>query len=233
MTDWGDVNRRWDDRRTVALAASIPEWGDAELLADLEEAVVSTTRAVLAAEAVLAVAADLAIAGLVASVAAEYTLPWAAEVARERRPPPPVRLFVDALDQTSAAELLSAFASRGVASLEGERRGVEFDGRRAVWRLLESVEPVGGLVIGSSEEAVGDIEAMREHRVQVAAIVPNADPELLARSEVRDPVREALDFEVVQDRQERGGVRRDVTPYPFIVQLLVRGWLDEERRILA
>jgi hypothetical protein len=220
----------WGDRRTVALAATVPPSSDGELVAELEEAVVSTTRAVLAAGGALALAADATLGGLVAAVAAEYALPRAAEVSPEHRPPPRLRLFGPSREGDAHDELLTSFAARGVASLEGERGAQDRETHdRSIRRLLETVEPVGALVAGPPDAAEQDIRSFRDRVVRIAAIVPGADPELLERLGVRDPVREALRWEVDEERPHGEPIRPDVTPYPFVLQLLVAEWLDEER----
>ncbi len=213
--------RPWHEplRRTLAVSARIPSWLEAEVLTDLEEALVSTARAVLAAGGTLALAADPDVASLAASVAAEYAPPPAAETHPERRWQPRLLLFGAFTPDEREDAILAAFARRGVVSLEPG----------SIDRLLELVDTVGALVVGPVEEAFADLEAFRGRTRRLAAIIPDAEPGRLDRAEVWDLVSEARRGEDERRHEEP----ELVTPYPFAVQLLVAEWLEEDSDILA
>jgi hypothetical protein len=226
----------WRRQFAVVLATSLPtdESQDLTSVLMLESAAVSAARAVMALGGTVVAPADAATASMLSWVAAEYAVPPRAEV--ERRPDPPVVLHL-AGERPRSLELLER---RGTIALRPADFGP--DGRNRLGRppvtsaLLEDSRPLGAIVVSPwAEPILRELEQIRSRDLDVVIVVPRRERAVLAERGFPNRIREVLEEARRldgdrEDREDPERRERPVTPFPFVMQTLVRRWRERQPR---
>jgi hypothetical protein len=226
--------------RVICLwAGSVGHEEPAEYQFEIEEAVISLARAVLASGGRLALLADDAVSPLVAQVGGEYAEPIRLETSHApERGPSPVALIVHVNLAKPTADVLSLLARSGAVDLlvpdpEGRRLAPWEPGFplpdehvRDLWHgLVKFAEPIA--VVAVAEPAIW----MAERDLAMGTGVPGFLVETAtsaqlwaggAYGEVIDVVRRYATPEPGHEEDSHVGARPwTSTPYPFVMQCLV------------
>ncbi len=232
------------------LSASVPTrerpqfYGGADAHRQIEDAVISLSRAVFVEGGTLVFGGHPAISPLVAMVAGEYLAPLGAEAdgRRERPPAVPIEIYQSRAfegflpDETLMMFRLGYANLHWIDAVDGERFDPEAprdeppcpgsmeEMRR---RMIGEMQPVAMVAIGGMQGIFDELRIFRELRqdapVYALATTGGAAARLVER---REPGVRAIDTEVMNPLKEHGELRsregdRPVIPYPLIVQVLV------------
>jgi hypothetical protein len=219
----------WSARAPVMLVAGFPEAGaSAAQLLEIEEAVLSFSRAAFAAGRRISLPGDHFIAPLVSQVAAEYVLPLGSESVDEG--PRPVEMILAEGRDEQLDEMLAGWRHvRGVSL--GRARGTHGGRHRLTSEAIEFSAPQVALAVGGAPGMADDLDLLRLHEVRLAPIVPTLAGSLregwerLGEDVTGRILAEAGWEEAVG---ERTAARR--TPYPYLMQQLIAEWDRPERR---
>jgi hypothetical protein len=236
--------------RRLFLSASVPSperpqfYGGADAHRQIEDAVISLSRAVFAEGGTLVFGGHPAISPLVAMVAGEYLAPLGAEAAgRRERPAAPIEIYQSRAfegflpDETLMMFRLGYANLHWIDAVDGERfdpkaprdqppcpRSME-EMRR---RMIGEMEPAAMVAIGGMQGIFDELRIFRELRrdasVYALATTGGAAALLIGR---RDPGVRAIDLEVLGSLQGHEELRSreghlPVVPYTLIVQVLVQ-----------
>ncbi|MGH2948623.1 MAG: hypothetical protein ACRDPC_20595 [Solirubrobacteraceae bacterium] len=225
--DRRDRPQAWEP--PVVLSAGFPDEDDdvpsAQLL-EIEEALLSLTRASLAQGRRLVLPADPVVVPLVAHTAAEYAEDIRTEAADV--PPPLVHVLLTEGRDDQLAEALSGLDHVRLAPFSDpreERRGRQ----RLTAEALDELGPSAGVVFGGASESLDDLELIRAHGIPLYVIGTALAGRLRERGDLweYDIVEGALadvDWGAAETDAERS------VPYPYVMQVLVERWGPTDAR---
>jgi len=210
------------------LVAGFPEEGaSAGELLEIEEAVLSFSRAVFAAGRRVSLPGDRLVTPLVTQVAAEYVFPLGSE-SPDQGPQPVGVLLAEGDEQLE--EMLAGSRPVERSWLGGARRG--HAGRhRLTSEAIGASAPQVAVAVGGAPGMDEELDLLRLHGVELAPIIPSFVGSLRENWERWGPdvtsrvLAEAGWQEFVG---ESAATRR--TPYPYLMQQLVAEWERPERR---
>jgi hypothetical protein len=218
---WESLPQLWAP--PLVLAAAFPDEDDEvpfEHLIEIEEALLSFTRAALAQGRRLVVPGDEAVAPLVAQTVAEYAPPARTEqregeaplveVLLTRGPDPPLEEALAGIDRVRPR------VARGQEGAgEGRRHPLTVE-------AVRELEPAGAVVIGGSRESVEDVAVLREVSVPLFVVGPTLTGPLYEFSDLweRDFTRGTL-AEIEWQEAERELAFDTAIPYAYVMQRLV------------
>jgi len=235
--------------RRLFLSASVPSperpqfYDGEEAHRQIEDAVISFSRAVFAEGGTLVFGGHPAISPLVAMVAGEYLAPLRAEAGERSRPPVPIEIYQSRAfegflpDETLMMFRLGYARLHWIDAVGGERfdpkaprdqppcPGSMEEMRR---RMIGEMQPVAMVAIGGMQGIFDELRIFRDLRqgapVYSLATTGGAAARLV---ESRDPGVRAIDLEVLRSLPGHEALRsregdRPVIPYPLIVQVLVQ-----------
>jgi hypothetical protein len=215
----------------VLLAAGFPAEHEEDVpaaqLLEIEEAVLSLTRAAFAQGRRIVLPADRIVAPLVAEIATEYALPpRTEEVERSLR-----SLVVVAFTSGHDDRLQEALAELGdvvEAAIFPAAEERQYTGRHRITRDTLELGASRMVVIGGEPGILEDLELARERGLEQVAIGPTlVGAALEANLEGSDVVRRLL-AEVGAEEGRWDAGAGEPTPYPFVMQRLLADWAGEE-----
>jgi hypothetical protein len=223
--------RRWDwsARAPLVLIAGFPEVGvTARHLLEIEEAVLSFSRAAFAAGRRVALPGDRLVAPLVSRVAAEYVPPPGSEGAGEGSRP--IELMLTEGGDERLEGILARLGHADQLRVGGRKREEPYADRHPLtFEAISLSAPQAALAVGGDAGMVDDLELLREHEVEVVPIVPTLAG--LPRkgwqrwgTDVASEILAEAGWEAVS--RPTGP---SLTPYPYLMQQLVAGWDEPER----
>ncbi len=236
--------------RRVFLSASVPSperpqfYGGEDAHRQIEDAVISLSRAVFAAGGTLVFGGHPAISPLVAMVAGEYLAPFRAEAGerQQERPPVPIEIYQSRAfegflpDETLMMFRLGYANLHWIAAVDGERYDPKAPRDQPPCpksmeemrqRMIGEMQPVAMVAIGGMQGIFDELRIFKQHRqgspIYLLASTSGAAALLAGR---REPGVRAIDTEVLSSLQGHEELRsregeRPVIPYPLIVQVLV------------
>ncbi len=228
-----ETPRGWE--RPVLLSAGFPHEDDevrASRLHEIEEALLSFTRAVLAQGGRIVLPADRVVAPLVAETAAEYAPPLRTEATGPTRP-----LVGVLLTEGRDAQLEQALAALGHVTpmFFGDVDRQHTGRHRLTIEAVESVRPSSAVVLGAAPESLDDIRVLQEREVLVQVVGEALAGSLGEPGELwhYDVTRRIL--QEIEWRVDAPGARHDLdvgrrVPYPYVMQRLVEEWGTDDRR---
>ena len=226
-TEWRP--RDWSARAPLVLVAGFPEVGvTARHLLEIEEAVLSFSRAAFAAGRRIALPGDRLIAPLVSRIAAEYVLPLGSEGAGEGSRP--VELMLTEGGDERLEGILAGLEHADWRRVGGGTREEPYADRHPLtFEAISVSAPRAALAVGGGAGLVDDLELLREHDVEVAPIVSTLAGPLRKDwerwgTDVASKILAEAGWEAVSN--ELAG--RPGTPYPYLMQQLVADWDDPE-----
>jgi hypothetical protein len=219
----------------ILLLAGFPDEDDetvgASQLLEIEEAILSLSRAALARGHRLTLPGDPVVAPLVVAVATEYAAP--AQTEARSRPPWLVDVLVAGeVDEELSRALTGRRQVRGVSVGEG-REGTHEGRHRLTAAAMDTVRPAAAVLIGGDSTLAQEFALVRAFGVRMGVIGPTltgdlARGDLSARYDVAAPILERIGWGAGRGREVAPDHERQV-PYPFVMQQLVAEWEDEWR----
>jgi hypothetical protein len=206
-------------------AAEVPS---ARLL-EIEEAVLSLTRACLAQGRRIVLPADPVVAPLVALTAAEYAEELHTEAVA--RPAPLVQVLLTEGRDEELTEALYGLDHVDLAEF-GDLRKSRPGRQRLTDEALAELRPAAAVVFGGATESVDDLMVLRArqiplHVIETALAGPLADhPDLgeygIVGRALREVEWQAAGRDVIPDAEQ-------AVPYPYVMQRLVEQWRPVDR----
>lgn len=233
-----ELRHRHPSGPPVLVLAGFPDESDevpsAELLLEIEEALLSIVRAALAGGRRLALPADPVVAPLVAQVAMEYAPPPQAEALEE------APRLVDVMFSAGRGDPLEeVLAGMGHVRTTGSGEGEPRDGGRhpLTFAAVDDDRPVSAVVIGG-QSSPEDLVVLRELGVPLSVIGstlagPLHEDEGLWMSDVSVEILGRIGWEPSDQPSDRDDRRRSPfpygeVPYPYLMQQLVKDWNDND-----
>jgi hypothetical protein len=204
------------------LLAGFPEEdASAAMLLEIEEAVLSFSRAAFAAGRRVTLPGDRLVTPLVAQVAAEYVSPLGSESAGEG--PQPLTVILAEGDE-QIDEVLGGSRHVERAWLGGERHG-HADRHQLTSEAIRLSAPQAAVAVGGDPGMVEDLDLLRLHEVEMAPIVPTLAGSLREGwgrwgPDVASRVLDEAGWQEFVG--ERAAARR--VPYSYLMQHLISRW---------
>jgi len=219
----------------VVLSAGFPDEDDdvpAAQLLEIEEALLSFTRAALAQGRRLMLPADRVVALLVAQTAAEYALLPQTEMSEPARP-----LIEVVLTEGRDAQLEQALAGLNHVRphLFGNPKAQHTGRHRLTSDAVREIQPASAVVLGGARQSLDDVHMLREFNVRLYVVGATLAGPLREHGELWEhDITERMLAEIDWGK-ERGeadigvDVERQI-PYPYLMQRLVQEWRSDVLR---
>jgi hypothetical protein len=168
LAQWESLPQLW--AQPVVLSAAFPDEDDEvplQHLIEIEEALLSFTRAALAQGRRLLVPGDEAVAPLVAQTVAEYAPPTRAEEQEEG--PPLVEVLLTRGPDPRLEEALAGIGRVRPLVARGAE-GVREGRHPLTYEVLRDLAPAAAVVIGGSRESIEDVGVLRDLQVPLFVV---------------------------------------------------------------